>query len=87
MSSYTPLTAAEKTYFFGEGEGSVVTVGEVDYNGGRISDPCVLDGISTALRSLTCIDGLMGGANGDIQPDTASTAAKSASAARAILDK
>lgn len=60
---------------------------EVDYNGGRISDPCVLDGISTALRSLTCIDGLMGGANGDIQPDTASTAAKSASAARAILDK
>lgn len=29
MSSYTPLTAAEKTYFFGEGEGSVVTVGDV----------------------------------------------------------
>ena len=60
---------------------------EVDSHGGRISDPCVLDGISTALRSLTCIDGLMGGANGDIQPDTASTAAKSASAARALLDK
>lgn len=37
MSSYTPLTAAEKTYFFGEGEGSVVTVGEVDAQSGKVN--------------------------------------------------
>ena len=37
MSLYTKLTAAEKDYFFGDGEGSVVTVGKVDAQGGKVN--------------------------------------------------
>ena len=33
MSDFTPLAAEEKEYFFGDGEGSVVTVGKVSQGG------------------------------------------------------
>ena len=37
MSDCTPLDPSEKEYFFGEGEGAVVTVGEVTASSGKVN--------------------------------------------------
>lgn len=60
---------------------------EVDSNGGRISDPCVLDGISTALRSLTCINGLMSESNGNGQSENVKSTVKTVNNTHSVLDK
>lgn len=37
MSQYTPLDENDKEYFFGEGEGAVVTVGETNASSGKVN--------------------------------------------------
>jgi len=37
MSQYTPLDENDKEYFFGEGEGAVVTVGETSASSGKVN--------------------------------------------------
>ena len=37
MSQYTPLDANDTEYFFGEGEGAVVTVGETSASSGKVN--------------------------------------------------
>lgn len=37
MSQYTPLDANDKEYFFGEGEGAVVTVGKTSASSGKVN--------------------------------------------------